>query len=206
MSNKQPVIVSTEVPVKRVLESSFVGFDRIHSNLQKAFSDKVVGCTRQVSGLVLANGSSTKATGFAIERHPDEKFTADMLNENSVRCLVMSKIESPSDSISANVGSDNAHNDAFFSSRLEAISEACPQFSNAPIRGETRLKNNSDGAYWGHELGENGYVGVVTEAQIAGAPHLGGEGYYIVASVGTPLLGKDLIAEFAKVYFLRCFY
>lgn len=88
--------------------------------------------------------------------------------------------------------------DKFFASRLEALSEACPQYSDAPIRSAIRLPDNSDAHYWGHELGENGYVGVTTEAQIAGAPHLGGEGYYIVASVGAPLLGQDLIAEFAK--------
>lgn len=205
--SKQPVIVSTEIPVKKVLESSFAGSSRIHANLQKAFSDKIVSCKNQVSGLVLANGSCTKATGFALERHPDEKFTADMLNPNSIRCLVMSKIDCSCNGTGAATGNGAADeskssaavlDDKYFSSRLEAISEACPQFSNAPIRGEIRMNNNSDGAYWGHELGENGYVGVVTEAQIPGAPHLGGEGYYILASVGAPLLGQDLIGEFAK--------
>jgi hypothetical protein len=189
MSVKQPVIVSTAVPSLKVVESAFAGAERIHPLQVSAFAEKVNGCQYPVQGLALGNGSCTKATGFAVERDGNERFTEDMLNPSSIKCLVMCKID----------GSSSLQlNDKFFTDRLEAMSEACPQYSDAPIQSAVRMPDNSDNTYWGHELGENGYVGVATEAQIPGAPHLGGEGYYIVASVGVPLLGQDLIAAFAK--------
>lgn len=181
---------------EKVLNTVLVNPERIHPSQKEAFAAKVSTCQ---SGIVLGNGSCSKVSGFALERVPGEKFVASAMSPDSFRCLVMSRIESQIP-------------EKFFSEdrekKLEAISEACPQFSDSPIRGQTRLPNNADGAYWGHELGENGYVAVLVDTPPLGAPHLGGDKYVIVASVGAPLLVQDFAKQFEKVrvYFFgfRC--
>jgi hypothetical protein len=93
-----------------------------------------------------------KPTGFALTPGLNEPFVAGKtLTPDSFKCLVMCKIAPAS-------GHDEP---GFFSDKLEAISEACPQFSDAPISSKTRTPKNTDAGYWGHELGENGYVGIL---------------------------------------------
>lgn len=181
MSGKQPVIVSTMVPAKTLTGKVYTGSERIHETQHVAFAQKaLIG-----EGIVLGNSSCAKPTGFALTPSMNEPFSAGKtLTPDSFKCLVMCKI-APAP------GHDEP---GFFSDKLEAISEACPQFSDVPISSKTRTSRNTDSGYWGHELGENGYVGILKDAPVPGAhPMLSDPEHYLVVSVGAPVLGAELI-------------
>lgn len=140
------------------------------------------------SAFVLGNASalnpSAYPSGQVINYKPDAKVDSLTLTPESMHVLVLCKI------IAAN---GQTLNDDFFKAKLDALEEAVPQYSSAPISSEIRNDaDNTDDGLWSAELGDTGSTGVLVRR--TGNTN----DYYIQANCTVPMLGRQFIDDLAR--------
>ncbi len=82
--------------------------------------------------------------------------------------------------------------DDFFAKKMDVVSGAVEQYSQAPINAQMRAPDNQDEALWTAELGDTGSVGVLVRRTGAISQ------YYIQANCTTPVLGRQFIEDLTR--------
>lgn len=136
-----------------------------------------------VMGNASAHDHSVFPTGHVINFKPGAKVDTITLTPESFECLVLCKIIPDK---------DQKLTDDFFRTpeKLQALNDAVPQYSDAPIGLAHRTDDNFDDDHWIAELGDNGSIAVLSKRRGARATD-----YFVAAKCGAPVYGAQLIAS-----------